>query len=233
MNNGGGGLATSLFGGLGFGSKPNEPAKTGLFGSPSLFGAPVTSPNTTSLGAQAQQQKSPFGSILRGATFNANTGQPVGGLFGSNNSTPPASNAPATGGGLFSSAAASNQSQGGSLFNSFKTPQKTGFGAPATSFGASPAFGSAPAFGTSSFGAAPAFGTSSRTLTFVLIRTSYDFKYFFLKLKSFWSECGFFDDDKWWFRSSSCFWRWYGHYFWSFSCEPVKVKSNFFFLFVL
>ncbi len=164
MNNGGGSLATSLFGGLGFGSKPNEAPKTGLFGSPSLFGAPVTSPT---VGAQAQQQKSPFGSILKGATFNANTGQPAGGLFGSNNSTPPASNAPGTGGGLFSSAAASNQ--GGSLFNSFKTPQKTGFGAPANSFGASPAFGSAPAFGTSSFGAAPTFGTSSRTLNFVFI----------------------------------------------------------------
>jgi hypothetical protein len=164
INNGGGGLAaapTTLFGGLGFGApKTNEPPKTGFggFGTPSLFGAAITTPSNQSptIGAQAQQQKSPFGSILKTATFNAG-GQTAGNLFGSN-ATPPATNT--SGGGLFS-LGTSGQNQSGSLFNSFKTPQKTGFGAPATTFGASPAFGSAPAFGTSSFGAAPAFGASS------------------------------------------------------------------------
>ena len=107
MNNNGGGAAaaaaTTLFGGLGFGApKTNEPQKTGFggFGSHSLFGAAVTTPSNQSptIGAQAQQQKSPFGNILKTATFNE------------------------------------------SLFNSFKTPQKTGFAAPATSFRAAPAF---------------------------------------------------------------------------------------------
>ncbi len=104
INNGGAPAPTTFFGGLGFGAtKTNEPPGFGSLSS-------VTTPSNLSptIGTQAQQQKSPFGHILKTATFNE------------------------------------------SLFNSFKTPQKTGFGAPATSFRAAPAFDSAPAFETSS-----------------------------------------------------------------------------------
>lgn len=161
MNNGGvANTASSLFGGLSFGAgmqKPNEPPKTSIFGTPSLFGSSVSanSQSPSSIGAQAQQQKSPFSNILKTATFNAGTTSQPTSLFGS-------SATPNTG-GLFSSAAtgaATNTNQGG-LFNSFKTPQKTGFGSP-TTFGASPGFGNAPTFGTSAFGAAPTFGATSK-----------------------------------------------------------------------
>ena len=172
MNNGSAGAtATSLFGGLGFGGapKPAEPAKN-IFGSPSLFGA-TANPSGQSPGlgvGQAQQQKSPFGGILKTATFNAaGTTQPSTGLFGSSATASTSGSGGVAGGNLFSAAISgqntSTAAQGG-LFNSFKTPQKsTGFGAP-TAFGAAPAFGSGATFGApaaTSFGAAPTFGSGS------------------------------------------------------------------------
>ena len=162
------GASVSLgFGGLGFGSsnsatKTDQTPSKGLFGSsmaptPSLFGQAV---NTTAQGPQQQQQvKSPFGGILKTATFQAATTS--GGVAQPSTTTV----APATG-GLFGAAASASASGsttgGGGLFSSFKTPQKTG--APSVGFGAPPTFGSAAnTFGSPpTFGAAPAFGASAR-----------------------------------------------------------------------
>ena len=140
------------FGNLGFGGAKtggSEPPKP-IFGG-SIFGSATAN--------QAQQQKSPFGSssgILKNPTFTMGQStvvQPATSVFGGG--------APTT--GLFSSTtqpAAAQQE--GSLFSSFKTPQK-GFGT-AAQFGSGPAptFSAAPTFGSgATFGSPPTFGASA------------------------------------------------------------------------
>jgi hypothetical protein len=110
------------FGSLGFGSKSanSEPTKN-VFGGTGFntfsgFGTASTNP----IANMAQQQKSPAG-ILKNATFTFG-GQSFGGAQ---------TQQPSTGFAAFGSAAnTSNQlnasSQSGSLFSSFKTPQKSG-----------------------------------------------------------------------------------------------------------
>ena len=148
------------FGSLGFGGAktgPSEPSKP-IFGG-SVFGSTTAN--------QAQQQKSPFGSsssgILKNPTFTmgqSTIAQPATSVFGGGGG------GGGTNTGLFSTATSTTQAaaapQEGSLFSSFKTPQK-GFGTTAQfGSGPAPAFSAAPTFGSgATFGSPPAFGASA------------------------------------------------------------------------